>query len=140
MKQIYIIHSYTASPDSNWFPALEKDLSQLNIPCHRLTLPNSITSDPQKWFEYLKEQVTLTPIGHSLGCIAGLTYLTWAEKTILSAIFVSSFMQKLPTMPELDGFINSYEKIKPHLNPTALFQQNACVISAYDDQIIRYTF
>lgn len=111
-KHIIIIHGYTASPQSHWFPWLKKYLENQGAVVTIPAMPNSSDPDPVEWLQYL-EQLSLPLdantilIGHSLGCITGLRFLEKHRKEIDQIggyILVSGFAETLETIPSLKGF------------------------------------
>lgn len=138
MAQVYIIHGYTASADHHWFPWLEQELAKLNIPCQRLTMPDSNNPAPDRWLDYLAQQVSIDEntilVGHSLGCITWLNFLAKHYHKPAGAIFVSGFYQPLENLPELTPFSNLYAIQPP------LLDFKSVVISALDDHIVPYQY
>ncbi|WP_101774872.1 RBBP9/YdeN family alpha/beta hydrolase [Pasteurella oralis] len=146
MKQVYVIHGYTASASAHWFPYLAQQLSQTDIACTCLNMPNPMQPDTAEWLVYLKQQLQLTKqtviIGHSLGCIAALNLLLSQQQPILSGIFVSGFNQSIPHLAKLNPFVDTYQALlaQSKLNPSQLFRQTPCTIAAYDDHIVPHQY
>lgn len=109
--QVYIIHGYTASPQSHWFPWLKQQLEQDGTAVHVPTMPDAEEPDVQRWLAHLQ---TLVPapdencyfVGHSLGCITLLRYLSAFSplRKIGGLVLVSGFTQPLPALPLLSPF------------------------------------
>lgn len=138
MKKVYVTHGYTANPTRNWFPWLKQELKKLGLECECLAMPNSDQPNPQAWLEHHQNTLQLDEntllIGHSLGCIALLNYLAVTQQKVKTAIFVSGFYEKLPTLPELDSFADFYA------NQTACLPQQSYVISALNDTVVPHSF
>lgn len=138
MKKVYVTHGYTANPSRNWFPWLKQALEKLGVECECLAMPDANNPNPQVWLEHHKNTLKLNEetvlIGHSLGCIALLNYLAVTQQKVNTAIFVSGFYEKLPTLPELDSFATFYA------NQTACLPTKSYVISALDDEIVPHLF
>lgn len=138
MHRVYIVHGYTATPDSHWFPWLEQALHSKGIACQRLVMTDSQHPQPDKWLHDLEKQATIDEntivIGHSLGCIAWLNFLSRNFLTPKGAIFVSGFYQPLHTLPELTTFSNVYA-VSPSCRSFKSY-----VISALDDQIVPHHY
>lgn len=141
--KVYIVHGYTANPDKHWFPWLDQALSQCNIACERLTMPNSDNPRPESWLAHLEQKITLDElstnnktvlVGHSLGTIACLTFLAKHQRTPAGTVLVSGFYQPLNTLPELTPFCNYYAQFPP------VPPQNCHVITALDDQIVPHCY
>lgn len=138
MAKVYIVHGYTASGDKHWFPWLESQLAELNIECHRLTMPNSDNPVPTEWLNSLVRSINIEPdtvvIGHSLGCIALMTFLARHYESPAGAIFVSGFYQPLDNLPQLTAFSNLYA-VSPPLMPFKSY-----VVAAYNDTIVPHQY
>lgn len=141
--KVYIIHGYTANPDKNWFPWLERELSKLDIACERLAMPHSDNPYPEAWLAHLEQKITLNElatnnktvlVGHSLGAIACLTFLAKHQLSPVGTVFVSGFYQALNTLPELNPFCDYYAQF-----PTVPLQ-NCHVISALNDHIVPHPY
>ncbi len=110
LKHIYLVHGYQAYPEKHWFPWLRDTLARENVEVHLLSMPNAGHPDKNEWIDFLEENIhhfgadTLL-IGHSLGCITILLFLQKVAKAFDGIILVAGFMEKLPEMPELDGFL-----------------------------------
>lgn len=146
MKQVYVVHGYTASANAHWFPYLAQQLQQTDIACYCLNMPDSMQPNPTEWLDYLKQHLQLTEqtlvVGHSLGCIATLNLLLNQQQPILSGIFVSGFNQTIPHLAELTPFIDIYQEllVKSGLSTKQLFNRTPCAIAAYDDHIVPHQY
>lgn len=138
MAQVYIVHGYTANAEKHWFPWLEQELVKCGISCERLNMPNSDNPSIDTWLSHLAENVELNQqtifVGHSLGCIAILNFLSKKQERIKGAVFVSGFYHILENLPELSTFTNYYA-ILP--TPPAF---PAYVLSALDDNIVNHKY
>ncbi len=138
---IYIIHGYTASKNSNWFPYLKKKLERNNVVVNILNMPNSQKPRFNEWINHLEKQITdydenTIFIGHSLGCVTILNYLNKnISKRIKGLYLISGFVEKTP-IPELLEFV------QPELDYTDIIKltENRIAISAKDDDIIHYEY
>ncbi|MDH2924778.1 hypothetical protein EV693_11531 [Nicoletella semolina] len=138
MAQVYVVHGYTASAQSHWFGWLKTELEKIGVVCECLTMPDSDNPTPQAWLEHLGKQVHVDDqtivIGHSLGGLAWLNFLSQAYLTPRGAIFVSGFYQSLPSLPELTTFSNLYA-ISPSLMPFKSY-----VVASLDDSIVPHQY
>ncbi|OTA21151.1 esterase [Xenorhabdus beddingii] len=111
-KKIIIVHGYTASPSSNWFPWLKDTLTEQGAEVIVPAMPESSAPEPEVWTNMLMD---ITPradkdtifIGHSLGCITVLRHLEAISSTSLHIggyILVSGYGSPQATLPELDAF------------------------------------
>ncbi|SMB89528.1 hypothetical protein SAMN05660772_01337 [Pasteurella testudinis DSM 23072] len=139
---IYIVHGYTASVDSNWFPWLKTTLENKGITTTVLPMPESHNPNDEAWLAYLKNNITISKntilVGHSLGCIAILKYVEQLPITqkIRGVVLVSGFAEKVDTLPELDQF---------NQNPTNYHDliikiQTRIVIASLNDEIVPYHY
>ncbi|MCO7051781.1 alpha/beta hydrolase [Proteus terrae] len=116
-KRIFIIHGYTASPEDNWFPWLKEKLEALGCDVAVPTMPESNSPEPKRWQQQLTDaNIKLDKdtilIGHSLGCITLLRFLSEQSSEnvkIGGYILVSGFDRKQDTLPELNSHI--YEQL-----------------------------
>jgi len=136
---IYVIHGYTATSQSEWFPWLKNSLTKTFEEVVVFDMPNSNAPVPCEWDEYLNNNVyncneNTFFVGHSLGCIALLRYLEKQpkDKIIGGAILVSGFLEPVPTLSILDPFIKS------DLNIRKLIQmiKKRLVITSITDTIV----
>lgn len=134
MAKVYIVHGYGASPEKNWFPWLGEQLSAKGIHCECIAMPDTENPTPDAWLSTLQQQVQIDEqtvvVGHSLGCIALLNFLSRNYEKPAGAVFVSGFYQPLDNIPELTPFTNVYA-VSPPLMPFKSY-----VIAALDDEIV----
>ncbi|MBD2785470.1 serine hydrolase family protein [Xenorhabdus sp. DI] len=111
-KKIIIIHGYTASPSSNWFPWLKEKLTEQGAEVIVPAMPETSAPKPESWAKMLMDIVPVADknsvfIGHSLGCIAVLRHLESICSQHLHIggyILVSGFDSPQITVPELNAF------------------------------------
>lgn len=107
-----IFHGYGATPADHWFAWLAEQLETDGISTTIPTLPHPLDPDPGQWEDDVRaalgdpDEHTIV-IAHSLGCLPALRYLrslpgSWRLRTL---VLVSGFIDRLPVLPELDGFI-----------------------------------
>ncbi|MDC9594986.1 RBBP9/YdeN family alpha/beta hydrolase [Xenorhabdus sp. IM139775] len=112
-KKIIIVHGYTASPSSNWFPWLKEKLTEQGAEVIVPAMPESSAPKPEAWAKRLMDIVPEADensifIGHSLGCITVLRHLESIRSQHLHIggfILVSGFDSPQATLPELNSFI-----------------------------------
>ncbi|PHM61136.1 RBBP9/YdeN family alpha/beta hydrolase [Xenorhabdus ishibashii] len=111
-KKIIIVHGYTASPSSHWFPWLKDKLTEQGAEVIIPTMPDTSSPKPESWANMLIDIVPEIDknsifIGHSLGCITLLRHLEsmrFQHLHIGGYILVSGFDSPQITLPELDPF------------------------------------
>ncbi|MDC9603533.1 RBBP9/YdeN family alpha/beta hydrolase [Xenorhabdus griffiniae] len=112
-KRIIIVHGYTASPSSHWFPWLKEKLTEQGAEVIIPTMPDTSSPKPEAWAKMLMEVVSKADkdsifVGHSLGCIMLLRHLETIRSQHLHIggyILVSGFDSPQITLPELDSFV-----------------------------------
>lgn len=139
--KIYVIHGYTASADSNWFPYLKNELESENIEVIILNMPNSQAPKLTEWISHMENSIkeydeNTIFIGHSLGCVTILNYLNkLLSKKIKGLFLISGFIESTP-IRELNEFV------KPKLNYDGLkkLTKQKVAISAVNDDIIPFEY
>lgn len=114
MAQIIVVHGYTASPEENWFPWLQKQADTAALQLKVLRLDPSERPSLATWHMQMQQQITdVNPddifIAHSLGCIATLHYLTQAlqHSSLAKLILVAGFNGRLGRLAEVNPFIDA---------------------------------
>ncbi len=138
---IYLIHGYTASPEANWFPDFRKQLESDTVAVHILKMPNSHQPDFEEWVNHMDNEIidfdeNSIFVGHSLGCVTALNYLSkYSSKKIMGLYMISGFVEGSP-IPELLPFVKNV------LSYSKLIKQAAIrvAITAKDDDIVPYQY
>lgn len=95
-KVILIPGNGGSTPEDNWFPYLEKELSKLGLVVINKQFPDSVLARQEFWLPFIKElgaDENTILIGHSSGAIAALRF---AEKNkILGTILVGAYYTDL---------------------------------------------
>ncbi|MZK52199.1 RBBP9/YdeN family alpha/beta hydrolase [Clostridium beijerinckii] len=137
---IYVVHGYTSSSKSEWFPWLKEQFKDSSIKVNVPDIPDSGDPHLEAWLKHLHKCImdideNTILIGHSLGCITVLRYILEKNIKIKGAILVSGFINKNPMEEQTEGiqeFVDSplnVAKIKT-LIPKRI------VITATDDDIV----
>jgi predicted alpha/beta hydrolase family esterase len=119
--RVYIIHGWEATPESNWFPWLKKELENQGFEVYVPQMPDTHNPDLSKWLHYL-QKLARNPnentyfVGHSLGVITILRFLESlpTDVKIGGAILVAGFPEPIG-YEELNSFFITpldYEKVK----------------------------
>jgi predicted alpha/beta hydrolase family esterase len=140
MNKVYIVHGYTASPMSNWFPWLKSELENRGVDVVVLSMPDSNKPRKEKWLDYLESNMpdlndSTIVIGHSLGCVAILLYLQRKRQSIKGGVLVSGFVDESPIF-ELSSFMDEHLDYK--LLQTLIPKRVA--VTAKDDDIVPYKY
>lgn len=139
-NNIYVVHGYTSSSQSEWFPWLKEEISNRHVKIHIPNMPDSNNPHLESWLSHLRKNAldineNTIFIGHSLGCVTILHYILEKNIKIKGAILVSGFINENPMKEQatnLQEFVNKpldIEKIK-NLIPSRI------VITSKDDDIV----
>lgn len=140
-QPIYMFHGYTSYAADHWFPWLEKQVEdQLDVPFIKLNFPDSNHPERHSWDQYCDRTIDgrdgITLVGHSLGCIQVLHYISQHAFQHLNVLLVSGFDEPIWTLPELDSFTEKpvdYTKILPKID-------RVTVMSALNDPSVPYPY
>ncbi|GAJ25547.1 hypothetical protein JCM15457_415 [Liquorilactobacillus sucicola DSM 21376 = JCM 15457] len=140
-KKLYVLHGYTSNRNANWFPWLKQQVEEkMKKQVKVLQLPNADHPKPAEWDQTCSRKISsengITLVGHSLGCIEALRFLSQHEIKDVNLVLVSGFDEKLHTLPELAEFTEpsiNYAEVLPKL-------KRVVVISALDDDIVPYEY
>ncbi|RDU71267.1 serine hydrolase family protein [Helicobacter aurati] len=137
--QVYIVHGFEAYPQKHWFMWLRDELSKQHVSTYIPAMPNAANPIPEEWDSTLQSEVKNIDkntyfIGHSLGCIATLRFLSiLQERTQIGGIIlVSGFDKSLDSLPQLNHFMN----INLEYNKLCSLTAQRLVISARNDNIV----
>lgn len=139
ISKIFIIHGYTAGPDSNWFTWLKLQAESHGAQAHVLQMPDSSSPDDEAWQLTLQNVVSDTDentffVGHSLGCVTALRFIQLLKNpvTVGGVVMVSGFGQTVETLPQLEGFTRTpldFDLLKKRIRRRA-------VLLSLDDSIV----
>ncbi|MDO4907003.1 alpha/beta hydrolase [Neisseria sp.] len=141
MKRAFIIHGWGATPKDHWFPWLAGSLKARGYRVDVPALPNPTAPVFSDWQHTLARHIgTPQPddlfVAHSLGGITLLHYLSQTRpKEIGGLVLVSAFAEKLPALPEIEGYsIDDYVvQARPDLPAIrAMTANTACIVSGND--------
>lgn len=146
-KRVFIIHGWEATPESNWFPWLKKELENQGFDVCAPVMPDTNNPDLSKWLSYL-QKLAKNPnkntyfVGHSLGVITILRYLEKlpAGVKIGGAILVAGFPEPIG-YEELNSFFTTpldYKKIKNSANKfIAIYSDNDPYVPLKNGEILK---
>ena len=110
-KRLVIVHGFMAAPEHHWFPWLQQQAEQSGLNVTVPKLPDSQAPQPEAWLDALTESIgepdeNCWLVGHSLGCITLLSYLTqrFPEAVAGGLLLVSGFSEPIPGLEMLDRF------------------------------------
>lgn len=136
--KVYIVHGHAVTPEDNWFPWLNNELTKYGYTVNSPFMPLPITPLLTEWLDHLQTTIQKPDentylIGHGLGSATILKYLEKISKNKLlgGVILVSCFLEKNP-IKELDNFFQKtikFDKVKTKA------KKFACIFSDDDPHI-----
>ena len=124
--KIIFVHGYTASPQTDWYPKISKELKKRKIDFAVPFLPGGLHPKSEVWIEKIYQEVLKTKkpiilVGHSLGSRAVLLYLNKHPRKVMRVLLISAFSNDTRNAQRHDGtaypdffeYKIDLEKIKP---------------------------
>ena len=117
IKKVYLVHGYQAAPEKHWFKWLAKQVQDAGHQAKIVAFTQPEQPDFAIWQQDLQRDLTELDentiiVAHSLGCLSSLHFLSThlmenkiIENKIQALFLVAGFMDLLPALPELNGFI-----------------------------------
>jgi uncharacterized protein len=109
-KRAVIIHGFEGSPNDCWIPSLGKALREQGFEVMIPKMPNPAKPRLDKWLATVKESIKKADkdtffVGHSLGCITALQYISsLPEKSkVGGCVLVAGFIDSIG-IQEIDEF------------------------------------
>ncbi|MBD2779836.1 RBBP9/YdeN family alpha/beta hydrolase [Xenorhabdus szentirmaii] len=138
-KRIIVIHGYTASPSSHWFPWLKEILTEQGAEVSIPEMPESSAAQPEAWANAMMDIASdidenTILIGHSLGCITILRHLEAMRSESLRLggyIWVAGCDLPQKALPELDIFFTNKPLDYSYLR--GLTEHRFSIISSNDE-------
>lgn len=96
-----ILHGTTGSPNGNWFPWLDRELTKLGHQVMRPRLPTPQGQNPENWVKIIAETVkklggpdkNIFIIAHSMSPLAACIYLQQIKIPVGGAFFIAPFAE-----------------------------------------------
>jgi len=115
MKQrLIIIHGFMATPHNHWFQWLKTEAEKLDMHVSVPAMPEPESPDVNKWLNTIESTAGQSDentwfVGHSLGCITILRYLTerCRECKAAGVIMVSGFSETVECLEVLSPFTDT---------------------------------
>ncbi|MDX5629096.1 MULTISPECIES: alpha/beta fold hydrolase [unclassified Brenneria] len=111
VNNIIIVHGFLSTPRHHWFQWLRQQCEDADIRVLIPQMPKPRAPRPEKWLAKLRNTIDMPNektwfIGHSLGCITVLRYLSSLHERLKvgGVILVSGFAEQIETHPELSDF------------------------------------
>lgn len=113
-KRVFIIHSWTASPNSDWLPWLAKELREKGFLVEVPEMPDTDNPKIEDWVSHLEKTVGHCDentffVAHSIGCQTIMRYLEKLsdDKKCGGAVFVAPWLTLTGIEDEEDRFVCS---------------------------------
>ena len=136
MKRAIIVHGWNGVPNNSWKPWLKKELEKKGFQVIAPQMPGGLHPKLNEWIKTISQNVGMPDketyfIGHSLGCIAIVRYLTTLPKNTIvgGCVLVAGFSEDIE-IPEISEFYTQpveVEKARDHC-------KNFVVIHSEDDE------
>lgn len=111
MRQIFVLHGYSASIDDHWFLDLKHQIEDEHTTVTLIPFPDSEHPDVDAWQKVLDKQIPSVDentyfVAHSLGVITLLHFLQKHDyQNIGGMILVSGFSAPISDFSPLDAYI-----------------------------------
>lgn len=135
--QVVIVHGWDSSPSSNWFPWLKKKLEEQGALVTVPEMPSPALPQVVEWVECLNQKVSKERdvffVGHSLGCIAIVHYLSQYGRGISckGSVFVAGFSGNIQNPATANFYRQSID-----FNQVRRFGGKATAIFSEDDPVV----
>jgi len=124
-----LLHGYTGSPDTNFFPWLKKELEDRGYKVSAPTLPNTNNPKIKEQVDYVIKNCRFDEntvlLGHSLGSVIALKVIEQLNKPIKKLILAAGFIEPntkdRPYVKTFDWKFN-LEKIKKNARQIIIFK------------------
>jgi predicted alpha/beta hydrolase family esterase len=134
---IVIVHGWDSSPTSNWFPWLKSNLETKGAIVSVPEMPNPALPQVLDWIECIHQSVPTSGkvffVGHSLGCIAIVHYLSKYGRNIscLGSVFVAGFSGNIQNPATANFYRHSID-----FNQVIRFGGKMTAIFSEDDPVV----
>ncbi|NUF16245.1 RBBP9/YdeN family alpha/beta hydrolase [Acinetobacter lactucae] len=138
MRQIFVLHGYSASIDDHWFLDLKHQIEDEHTTVTLIPFPDSEHPDVDAWQKVLDKQIPKVDentyfVAHSLGVITLLHFLQKHDyQNIGGMILVSGFSGPISDFSPLDAYIT---KSKVNTNYFKNIKKKLVYLSDNDDLV-----
>lgn len=151
-KRVFIIHSWGASPQDDWFPWLKKELEQKGFEVFVPEMPNTEEPKIEEWVPFLSDLVGKPDentyfIGHSIGCQTIMRYLEKLDNVkVGGVVFVAGWFNLINleskeeeeiARPWIEIPINLKKAKNNSQKIVAVFSDNDPVVPLSDNEIFK---
>lgn len=138
-QHVFIIHGFEGNPHGNWFDWLATKARGAGAEVQVPQIPEPNQPIAHNW-QLMLDRIIGVPneniflVGHSLGCITLLHFLSRHQPTKLGGLILAAgFTETLPRLPELDNYISASSPDFSVLKQINMPKQ--CLISNNDDHV-----
>ena len=138
MRQIFVLHGYSASIDDHWFLDLKHQIEEEHTTVTLIPFPDSEHPDVDAWQKVLDQQIPSVDentyfVAHSLGVITLLHFLQRHDyQNIGGMVLVSGFSGLISDFSPLDAYIT---KSKVNTNYFKNIKKKLVYLSDNDDLV-----
>lgn len=140
-KKVIFVHGYTASSKVNWYPAISKELDNLEVDYSIRDYPGDKHPISEEWVEIIEQEVQSTDkpiflVGHSLGTRAILLYLEKSQRKVDTVVLIAPPAER-EQRREHEGLGNFFRN---NIDLTKLqgLADNFIVVHSKDDSSVPY--
>lgn len=146
MKKVYIIHRWSGSPESDWYPWLAEEIEKTGANVTRLATPHPDEPTIEDSVQMMKDAVESPDantyfVGHSIGCQTILRYMETFDSPVGGAVLVAPWLhlqglegdeEKEIAKPWLESPID-FEKVRANVpRVAAIFSSNDMYVPQSD--------
>lgn len=144
MKRAIIVHRWSGSPETDWYPWLKKSLEDKGYAVTTPTIPDADTPTIEAWQASLTSVIVapdaeLVLVGHSIGCQAVLRYLAsiTEDVQVANVVLVAPWLQVANLEgPEEEKIAQPWEKTPIDWDAVRRHAPNATLIFSDDDMYV----
>ena len=138
MKRAIIVHGWNGVPNDSWKPWLKKELEKKGFQVIAPQMPGCLHPKLNEWIKTISQNVGIPDketyfVGHSLGCISIVRYLTTLPKniTVGGCVLVAGFSGNLG-IPEIFEFYSLPSEVEKARD----YCKNITIIHSEDDDVV----
>ncbi len=143
LPDLVFVHGYTASSQSDWYPAISPELIALGVQFAIPDLPGGDFPQADEWVRHIGEAVTrsrqpVVLVGHSLGTRAVLLFLEKSGVSVDAVFLIAAFNNSVDNARRAEGRYASF--FHHHLDLQQIRRQSKkwVVIHSTDDDSIPF--
>ena len=138
MKRAIIVHGWNGVPNNSWKPWLRKELEKKGFQVIAPQMPGGLHPKLNEWIKTISKNIEAPDqetyfIGHSLGCISIVRYLTTLPKNSVvgGCVLIAGFSGGLG-IPEISEFYSQPSQVER----AGDYCKNFVIIHSDDDEVV----